>query len=76
MICGLRPRGITTFTDLRSEKHIREVELENALKLYQDALKLHYKRDWDGAFDAYDSLLASDVLQDVLHKVSFCHESN
>ena len=43
--------------------------MENALKLYQDALKLHYKCDWDGAFDAYDSLLASDVLQDVLHKV-------
>lgn len=76
MICGLLPRGITTFTDLRSEKHIREVELENALKLYQDALKLHYKGDWDGAFDAYDSLLASDVLQDVLHKVSLSHESN
>lgn len=51
-----------------SEKHIREVELENALKLYQKALKCHYQGDQHQAFEAYESLLASDVLQDVLKK--------
>ncbi|CCG80969.1 Histone transcription regulator 3 homolog [Taphrina deformans PYCC 5710] len=47
-------------------KHIREVEFEHALKLYQDALKLHYQGDRVLAEAAYDSLLNSDVLQEVL----------
>lgn len=47
--------------------------MENALKLYQEALRLHFKGSWDAAVEAYDSLLESDVLQDVLKKVRYSY---
>ena len=55
--------------DTCRQKHIREVELENALKLYQDALKLHSLGSFDAAAIAYESLLSLEVLQEVLRKV-------
>ncbi|ORY83685.1 hypothetical protein BCR37DRAFT_386717 [Protomyces lactucae-debilis] len=45
-------------------EHIREVELENAVKLYQEALKAHHRGDLDDAAIAYEQLIASSILQD------------
>ncbi|KAI5841141.1 hypothetical protein DFP73DRAFT_516695 [Morchella snyderi] len=41
----------------------QEIQIEEALKLYQRALKLHTDGEWDEAHKAYDELFSSDIFQ-------------
>jgi outer membrane protein assembly factor BamD (BamD/ComL family) len=41
----------------------QEIQIEAALKLYQQALRLHTDRQWEEAQKAYDELFQSEIFQ-------------
>jgi outer membrane protein assembly factor BamD (BamD/ComL family) len=41
----------------------QEIQIEEALKLYQQALRLHTDRHWEEAQKAYDELFQSEIFQ-------------
>ncbi|KAK9470312.1 uncharacterized protein V1510DRAFT_432212 [Dipodascopsis tothii] len=55
--------------DNEQEARIREVQIEESLKILQKALKAHYARDWDGAAAVYDELFQGDIFADTATEI-------
>lgn len=49
-------------SDFNSTARANSAQVEQALKIYHKALKLHSNKDWDAAADAYDELHKTEVL--------------
>jgi outer membrane protein assembly factor BamD (BamD/ComL family) len=73
------PLNIIPDSDSEGEvDNTQEIQIEEALKLYQRALRLHTDGEWEEAHKAYEDLFRSEIFEvDVEEEVMFqlCHTS-